>query len=362
MPSYRPRAHLRALPAVVLVALAACADVPTAPDATLTPDAAPLAAIIGNTGAVVHLSTPPASLATEALENNTRMWAFDERAGVRLASPVEVEFADPGAYTRNEIWPAMTIHERTIPAGTWVNSHYVHMDVSTPVATTLRGTITFDSDIIGVIVTDRRLLATDGTLGAPGTVYAASDRRTVELENADRLVISADRRSIDITMALSEGFLDEFRVLTASPSMDVTPPTITFGGNAGTYTVDQMVNITCTATDEGGVDESATTCPGASGPAYGFGLGTHTLTATATDLSGNTTTVQTTFTVTVTGGSLCELTRQWVSQHGVAHAMCVKLEHGQYGAYINHVRAQAGKTVSAANAAILISLANALLT
>ncbi len=356
----RPRAP-RALPHVVLAALAACSDMPTAPDAAVAaPDAAPSAVVMGNTGSLVYLSSAPASLVPGALENNRTMYAFDERQGVRLTQDVAVDFGDPGAYTRNEIWPAMTAHSRTVPAGTWVNSHYVHMDVTTPRATTLRGTITFDSDILGVIVTDARLLATDGTLGAPGTVYAGAARRTIELENADRLVISANRRTIDITMALSDGPLDEFRVLTASPSMDVTPPTITFGGNAGTYTVDQMVNITCTATDEGGVNESATSCPSASGPAYGFGLGTHTLTATATDLSGNTTTVQTTFTVTVTGGSLCTLTRRWVSQHGVANAMCVKLQHEQYLPYIYHVRAQTGKTVSAANAAILIRLANAL--
>jgi hypothetical protein len=356
----RPRAH-RALPVVVLAALAACADMPTAPDAAVAaPEAAPSAVVMGNTGSLVYLSAAPASLAPGALENNRTMYAFDERQGVRLSSAVTVDFAEPGAYTRNEIWPAMTVHERTIPSGTWVNSHYVHMDVTTPRATTLRATITFDSDILGVIVTDARLQATDGTLGAPGTVFADSARRTVELENADRLVISADRRSIDITMALSDVPLDEFRVLTASPSMDVTPPTITFSGNAGTYTVDQAINITCTATDDGGVDEGATTCPGASGPAYGFGLGTHTLTATATDLSGNTTTVQTTFTVTLTEGSLCTLTRRWVSQTGVAHAMCVKLQHQDYLPYIWHVRAQTGKTVSAANAAILIRLANAL--
>ncbi|HEU0300917.1 MAG TPA: HYR domain-containing protein [Longimicrobium sp.] len=356
--TYLRRAYRRASPAVVLLALAACADVPTAPDASV---AAPSAAVSGHTGALVYLATAPASLVPGALENNTRMYAWNERAGVRLAQPVQVDFADPGAYTMSEIWPSTTANERVLPAGTWVNSHYVHMDVTTPRATTLRATITFDSDIVGVMVTDRRLAATDGTLGAPGTVFAAAARRTVELEPVDRLVISADRRSIQITMALSDVPLDEFRVLTAAPNTDHTPPTITFSGNAGTYTVAQSVNITCTATDEvSGVDENATSCPGASGPAYTFALGTHTLTATATDLSGNSATAQTSFTVTVDDGSLCELTRRWVSKPDVAGAMCVKLQQDEYLPYIWHVRAQIGKTVTAANAAILVRLANAL--
>src|SRR5207302_16325 len=32
-------------------------------------------------------------------------------------------------------------------------------------------------------------------------------------------------------------------------NIDKTPPTVTYAGNAGSYTVDQTVNITCSATD-----------------------------------------------------------------------------------------------------------------
>jgi len=52
--------------------------------------------------------------------------------------------------------------------------------------------------------------------------------------------------------------------------------------------------------------------------------------------------------------------QRWVSQRGVANAMCQQLRNGAYGAFRNHVAAQRNKTVSAAHADILIALSNAL--
>lgn len=150
---------------------------------------------------------------------------------------------------------------------------------------------------------------------------------------------------------------------TASQSVtvkrDATVPALSFAGNAGSYTVDQQVAITCTASDAmSGLASS--TCPGASGDAYTFGVGSHTLAASATDNAGNGSSASTQFTVQVTAGSLCALVERWVSQRGIANSMCQQLRNGAYGAFRNHVRAQAGKSVSAANAAVLIALSNEL--
>jgi hypothetical protein len=49
-----------------------------------------------------------------------------------------------------------------------------------------------------------------------------------------------------------------------------------------------------------------------------------------------------------------------VNQKGVASAMAAQLRSGAYEAFRNHVRAQTGKSISAANAAILISLSQSL--
>jgi hypothetical protein len=135
---------------------------------------------------------------------------------------------------------------------------------------------------------------------------------------------------------------------------DATKPVIGYAG-ATSYTVDQTVNITCSASDAmSGI--ATNTCANISGDAYTFAIGANSATASATDKAGNANTASTTFTVAVTGGSLCNLVKRWVSNAGVANSMCVKIEHESWGALRNELQAQSGKKISAANAAILLRL------
>ena len=95
--------------------------------------------------------------------------------------------------------------------------------------------------------------------------------------------------------------------------IDKAPPLITFSGNAGSYTVAQSVNISCSAVDPApGSGIASSSCPGAHGPAWTFGLGTTLLNASATDVAGNSASASTGFTVTVTPASLCTLTDTFV--------------------------------------------------
>lgn len=160
---------------------------------------------------------------------------------------------------------------------------------------------------------------------------------------------------------------------TGAGKKDSTIPAIVFAGNAGSYTVDQTVSITCSATDATSGIATAT-CPSASGDAYTFNIGSNVLSASATDNAGNANSATAAFTVSVTAGSLCNLTRRFVSHAGIANSLCVKLnaaeaaaargnlaaKAGPLNAYVKEVQAQTGKSVSAANAAILISLAGKL--
>src|SRR5690349_19990050 len=94
-------------------------------------------------------------------------------------------------------------------------------------------------------------------------------------------------------------------------SIDATPPLVTYAGNTGTYTVDQMISITCSASDAlSGIATS--TCTDIHGPAYNFVV-THTYSASATDLAGNTGTSSTIFTVIVTTSSLANVTNALVT-------------------------------------------------
>jgi hypothetical protein len=152
--------------------------------------------------------------------------------------------------------------------------------------------------------------------------------------------------------------------------IDTTPPTVTYTGNAGTYTVDQQVQITCTATDAtSGVASS--TCQNISGPAYSFGLGTHSFTATATDNAGNIGHGMTSFTVSATPSSLQSLINRFCTDPSVAASLdqdVVNIAHapnpgakaGMLQGFTQLVQAQTGKSLTSDQAKVLITLANAL--
>lgn len=151
---------------------------------------------------------------------------------------------------------------------------------------------------------------------------------------------------------------------------DTIAPVVTYAGNKGTYAVDEMVQITCSASD-GGSGVASHTCVDVVGPAWSFGVGQHTRSASATDVAGNRGTGSTTFTVVVSSATLCNLTRQFVTKAGVAHSLCVKLDAARARAargetsgaavdltnYRNEVKAQAGKSLTGEQAATLDALA-----
>jgi hypothetical protein len=91
--------------------------------------------------------------------------------------------------------------------------------------------------------------------------------------------------------------------------IDKTGPVLAFTGER-TYTVDEQIQIGCSATDA--LSGVAAQCTGLSAPAHTYAPGTHTITRSATDNVGNQTTASATFTVKVTPNSVCALTKQYV--------------------------------------------------
>ncbi len=102
--------------------------------------------------------------------------------------------------------------------------------------------------------------------------------------------------------------------------------------------------------------------------------GSRTIKVRATDPGGLTAVDTATVNVVVTYESLCALTEALVTKASIAHALCVKLENaeaaaargnlnardGMLKAYRNQLDAQTGKSVSAADAALLKALSLAL--
>jgi HYR domain-containing protein len=153
----------------------------------------------------------------------------------------------------------------------------------------------------------------DFALGAaaPATPFSVAVGDSVEVP-----VVYTPVGGNDDTGALSVNSNDPDQgVVTADlhgsePPLDTTPPLITFGAHPASYTVDQTVAITCTASDDSGI--ASTTCQSINAPAHTFVLGSNTISASATDNAGNSATATTSFTVRVTPTSLCLLTKQFV--------------------------------------------------
>ena len=102
----------------------------------------------------------------------------------------------------------------TIAAGTQVSSHFIHTD---PVAKTKAfydGTVTVDTDIIGLAVKTKTLNATD-VLGAPGTAYPTKNRAVnLDTQQPDSITLEADRRTVHLHVR-TKGHVDQVRIITA---------------------------------------------------------------------------------------------------------------------------------------------------
>jgi hypothetical protein len=168
------------------------------------------AEIVSTTGQITKIAPPP-SVRFHQLESNTTMFAFDEQQDVRLASNLKVDISAPGTYDDfSDLTPS------TIPAGTVVSSHFVHADRvgRTTAGVTFDGTITTDTEIIGIIVTAPTLSASD-FLGAPGTLYPTGvPARGLNFnQQSDYVIEQVNRRTVTIHVE-THGHVDQIRVIT----------------------------------------------------------------------------------------------------------------------------------------------------
>lgn len=205
-----------------------------------------------------------------------------------------------------------------------------------------------------------------GTLGSNGwfTSDVAVDWTVTENDSeisaasgCNDFSITSDQHAAPYTCSATSGGGESSETVTLK--RDATNPVVAYTGNAGAYTVDQTISLTCAASDAtSGLSSSV--CAGVTGDAYTFGLGAKSFEASATDNAGNFANATASFTVSVTPPSLCNLVKRWVSQKGVASSLCQRLSNGQYDAFRSTVRAQSGKQIPADKAAILIDLSNGL--
>ena len=175
-----------------------------------------------------HLTGAPASVEANVWESNHRTRVFQEQSGLVLGEDLHVDIT---AFGRVDDTSDMT--PGTIDAGTRVDSWFVHQDVVGPRGNLfLKGSITFDQEILGVIVNRESLLNSDGPLGNPGTVYPLGlfPRGLDFGQDSEKIKVSADRHTLKFNLYTTT-VMDQIRVITAAaPVPAPAAATLLLGG------------------------------------------------------------------------------------------------------------------------------------
>lgn len=157
---------------------------------------------------------PPPPAVTIDVTTGALKWFFTERRAWTLTSPVDVDILTPTTVHA----PMNGVTPGTIPAGTNVHVFLVHARLTVPFS--VNSLVQFPYDVLGVIHSDALLDASD-VLGSPTTTYPTGQygRGTAEhgsTPSCDRVILSADRRSLDLqTCAWDDQ--DQVRILMAAP-------------------------------------------------------------------------------------------------------------------------------------------------
>src|SRR5258708_32912148 len=130
------------------------------------------------------------------------MRLFNERRGVSLSTTgVAVDATAVGTYSS-----VASLTPGTISAGTLVDSYYLHADpvgASQNVGQLEAGEVTFPTNVLGLIVLQPRLSASDAAGGAPGTSYPPGGRALEVGSPTDTAILSADRRTVTLHVSTS---------------------------------------------------------------------------------------------------------------------------------------------------------------
>ncbi|MCC6271276.1 MAG: T9SS type A sorting domain-containing protein, partial [Microbacteriaceae bacterium] len=155
------------------------------------------------------------SLAEGMAESADTLIVLKERGGLQLAAgdTVRLQVSEPGVVSfAGEFTPA------ELGPGTWLNSHVLHLDPPGAGEARAAGSVTFDTNVLGLIVTSGGLDSSQALLHAPGLDYQPGDRGLEFAGGAegDTIALSADRRTVTLSVAASSQ-IDEVRVITAVP-------------------------------------------------------------------------------------------------------------------------------------------------
>lgn len=166
------------------------------------------------TSGAITLVSPPSSVERDATVSSNEIILFAERQSLVLPQAVAVDVTSPTTVTKGLVGAT----PGTIPVGTAVDVHFLHHDSPGSSIITLSGSIAFDMDILGVVLSDSGLDSTDSFLGL-SILYPTGleNRGTAALTNeaGDRFTLAPDQRTLTIRSSVG-GINDQLRVITAT--------------------------------------------------------------------------------------------------------------------------------------------------
>jgi hypothetical protein len=165
----------------------------------------------------------PVSLRADTSERTGRFQLYTEARQRTLTVPVAVDITQPGTYDQ---LGGLPLPAPLLLPGTVVSSYLLHSDPpgSPQPGPRLTTTLTFDHDILGVMVQDATLSASDAVLGVAGVIYPKlSEPRGLELAPKVDFVRLTGPRTLEVTVQTSTAS-DEIRIVTAGGG-DLAAPT-----------------------------------------------------------------------------------------------------------------------------------------
>ena len=182
-------------------------------------------------GNLRSLQDPPKDLRYGRFKHDYLM-LFPEKQDFVLPRAVEVNLSDPGSYRvlgpvakerylnladekqrARETMVDIGLVQSVIPAGTRVSSYLVHFDATNKQTDSFRakGRVRFNGRVLGVILHQQTLSASDDLLGGSDMIYESKAGR--HMEN-DFIRISSDQQQIVMNLEI-HGFIDQARIIVA---------------------------------------------------------------------------------------------------------------------------------------------------
>lgn len=166
--------------------------------------AVPLMAAVQSATPGVVAVPAPATVLPGQNTSNTEILAFDEQQCITLDELLPVNAAEDGEVP----FPLVNF---PIAAGSVVSCHFLHFDPSGTAS--VGGSATFDADILGVIVSDPLLDASDSVCGLPGTAYPTGTSARGAEQPGDVVFIDSATRTVRVDWTASNPG-DQIRVIT----------------------------------------------------------------------------------------------------------------------------------------------------